>query len=44
MADAGHDVSAEPERIAKIEQDIQALGNELAELKREFNEFKKQFY
>jgi len=40
---AGHDVSAESERVAKVEQDIQALRNDLAELKREFNEFKKQF-
>ena len=44
VAGAGQEASAESERIAKIEQDIQALGNDLAELKREFNEFKKQFY
>jgi hypothetical protein len=37
LADAGHNVSAEPERIAKMEQDIQSLRDELAELKGEFN-------
>jgi hypothetical protein len=29
--------------MAKIEQDIRALRNDLAELKREFIAFKKQF-
>jgi uncharacterized protein YceH (UPF0502 family) len=42
-AGAGHDVPAETERIALVEQDIQALRNDVAELKREFTEFKKQF-
>jgi len=42
-AGAGQEVSAESERITKIEQDIQALGNALAELKREFIAFKEQF-
>lgn len=43
-AGAGQEVSAESERIAKIEQDIQNLRNDVAELKREFDKFKKQFY
>jgi len=43
VAGAGHDFSAEPERIARVEQDIQALRNDVAELKREFIAFKKQF-
>ena len=43
-ADAGYNVSTESEPIAKIEQDIQTLRNDLEELKREFNAFKKQFY
>ncbi len=39
---AGHGVAMESERIEKVEQDIQTLRNDLAELKREFQEFKKQ--
>jgi len=42
-SDAGRDIPAESERMAKIEQDIQALRNDLVELKREFIAFKKQF-
>ena len=38
---AGHGVYVESERIEKVEQDIQTLRNDLAELKREFQEFKK---
>ena len=40
---AGEDVLMESERIEKLEQDIQMLRNDLAEQKREFQEFKKQF-
>jgi uncharacterized protein YceH (UPF0502 family) len=38
-----HSDPAESERIEKVEKDIQTLGIDLAELKREFQEFKKQF-
>jgi uncharacterized protein YceH (UPF0502 family) len=38
----GHGVAMESERIGKVEQDIKTLRNDLAELKREFQEFKKQ--
>ena len=40
---AGHGVAVESERMEKVEQDIQVLRNDLAELKREFQEFKKRF-
>jgi uncharacterized protein YceH (UPF0502 family) len=36
-------VTVESERIEKVEQDIQTLRNDLAELKREFQEFKSRF-
>jgi hypothetical protein len=39
----GHGVPVESERIEKMEQDIQTLRNDLAELIREFQEFKNQF-
>ncbi len=38
----GHGVAMESERIEKVEQDIKTLRNDLAELKREFQDFKKQ--
>ena len=40
---AGPGVTVEYDRIEKVEQDIQTLRNELAELKRAFQEFKQQF-
>ena len=40
---AEHGVPAKSERIEKVEQDIQTLRNDLAELKREFQTFRKQF-
>jgi uncharacterized protein YceH (UPF0502 family) len=40
---AGHGVYVESERIEKVEQDIQTLRNDLAELIREFQEFKNRF-
>ncbi len=40
---SGHDVPVESERIEKVEQDIQTLRNDLAELIREFQEFKNRF-
>jgi uncharacterized protein YceH (UPF0502 family) len=43
MPDTGHGHPVESERIGKVEQDIQMLRNDLTELKRAFQEFKKQF-
>jgi len=40
---AGPGVTAESERIEKVEQDIRTLRNELVKLKRAFQEFKQQF-
>jgi uncharacterized protein YceH (UPF0502 family) len=40
---AGHGFAMGSERIEKVEQDIQTLRNDLAELKREFQEFKNRF-
>jgi uncharacterized protein YceH (UPF0502 family) len=40
---AGHGVAMESERIEKVEEDIKTLRNNLAELKREFQEFKNRF-
>ena len=39
----GHGLPVESERIEKVERDIQTLRNDLAELKKEFHAFKKQF-
>jgi uncharacterized protein YceH (UPF0502 family) len=40
---AGHGHGLESKRMEKIEQDIEALRNDLAEIKREFQDFKKRF-
>jgi uncharacterized protein YceH (UPF0502 family) len=43
VPDPGPGLPAESERIGKMEQDILTIRNDLAELKREFQDFKKQF-
>jgi len=42
MVTFGLGVAMGSDRIEKVEQDIHTLRNDLAELKREFQEFKKQ--